>query len=76
MNTVGVLILTRNEEQNIKDCIESCQAFADEILVIDDGSEDNTVSIAESLGAKVLQRSMTASLFYRKCLLCSPISIH
>ena len=47
MNTVGVLILTRNEEKNIKDCIESCQAFADEILVIDDCSEDNTVSIAE-----------------------------
>ena len=58
MNTVSVLILTRNEEQNIKDCIESCQPFADEVIVIDDGSEDNTVSIAESLGAKVVNRSM------------------
>ena len=58
MSTVSVLILTKNEEQNIKDCIESCQSFANEILVVDDGSEDNTVSIAESLGAKVLHRSM------------------
>ena len=58
MNTVSVLILTRNEEQNIKDCIKSCQPFADEVIVVDDGSEDNTVSIAEVLGAKVVNRSM------------------
>ena len=58
MNTVSVLILTRNEEQNIKDCIESCQPFADEVIVIDDGSEDKRVFIAESLGAKVLHRPL------------------
>ena len=34
MNTVSVLILTRNEEQNIKDCIKSCQPFADEVIVV------------------------------------------
>lgn len=54
---LSVLILARNEENNIKDCIESC-LFADEILVIDDYSTDRTKEIAESLGARVIQRSM------------------
>ena len=39
MSKVSVLILARNEENNIKDCIESCN-FADEVIVIDDNSTD------------------------------------
>lgn len=57
MAAVSVLILAKNEEQNIKDCIESC-SFADEILVIDDFSSDKTVEIAESLGARVITHAM------------------
>ena len=52
MSTVTAIILARNEEQHIVDCIKSIQ-FADEILVIDDGSTDQTVSLATGLGAKV-----------------------
>ncbi|SFS79824.1 Glycosyltransferase involved in cell wall bisynthesis [Succinivibrio dextrinosolvens] len=52
-----VIILTRNEEDNIKDCIESA-LFADEILVLNDDSQDRTVEIAESLGAKVIKREL------------------
>lgn len=48
MATVSVIILARNEEHNIHDCIESVQ-FADEVLVIDDFSTDNTVTIAEEM---------------------------
>lgn len=57
MVDISVLILAKNEERNIGDCIKSCK-FANEILVIDDGSTDATVQIAEELGAKVLHRSM------------------
>ena len=39
MATVSVIILARNEEHNIHDCIESVQ-FADEVLVIDDFSNN------------------------------------
>lgn len=53
MSTITVIILARNEEQHIADCIKSIQC-ADEILVIDDGSTDRTIEIAEDLGAKVI----------------------
>lgn len=54
---LSVLILTLNEQKNIHDCIESAK-FADEIIVIDSGSIDDTVFIAENLGAKVVYHSM------------------
>lgn len=57
MATVSVIILARNEEHNIHDCIESVQ-FADEVLVIDDFSTDDTVKIAEEMGARVVQHAM------------------
>lgn len=55
---LSVLILAKNEEKNIKECIESV-SFAEEIIVIDDFSVDNTKKIAEEMGAKVYQRSMS-----------------
>ena len=58
MNTLSVLILTRNEEKHIRACIESCLPVADEIIVIDDGSTDQTVAIAEELGTKVVQHEL------------------
>lgn len=55
MNALSVVIITYNEEKNIKRCIESVLAVADEIIVIDSFSDDNTVAIATSLGARVKQ---------------------
>jgi glycosyltransferase involved in cell wall biosynthesis len=49
------VIITRNEEQNIRRCLESVK-FADEIIVIDSDSTDRTTSIAQELGAKVFTR--------------------
>ena len=57
MNNVTAIILARNEEQHIEECIKSIQC-ADEILVIDDGSTDQTVSLAEQLGAKVIHHAL------------------
>ena len=50
-----VVILTKNEEHNIADCIESVR-WADEVVVFDSLSQDRTVEIAQELGAKVIQR--------------------
>jgi glycosyltransferase involved in cell wall biosynthesis len=52
MKKIAVLILTYNEEKNIEECIRSA-SFADEVVVIDSGSNDRTKNLAESLGAKV-----------------------
>lgn len=57
MAKISALILAKNEEENIKDCITSV-SFADEVLVIDDFSTDRTKEIAEQLGARVIQHSM------------------
>ena len=57
MPTLSVLILAKNEEANIADCIASVR-FADEILVIDSGSTDRTVECAKSAGARVLCHEM------------------
>ena len=54
---LSVVILTKNEAGRIKDCIESVR-WADDVLVIDDESTDETVQIAQSLGARVLRRKM------------------
>lgn len=52
MPTLSIIILARNEADNIADCIHSC-AFADEILVIDDSSTDETVALAKAASPKV-----------------------
>lgn len=51
---VIAIILTKNEEANIADCIESLQ-WTDGVLVFDSYSEDRTVEIARTLGAQVIQ---------------------
>lgn len=50
--TIGVGVITLNEERNIKKCLSSV-AFADEVVVIDSCSTDKTVDIALEMGANV-----------------------
>jgi len=50
---ISAVVLTKNGEQKLRSCLESLR-WCDEILVIDDGSTDNSVKLAKSLGAKVL----------------------
>ncbi|AUI67280.1 glycosyltransferase family 2 protein [Beggiatoa leptomitoformis] len=52
---LSVLIPTKNEERNIVACINSV-AWADEIVVFDSYSDDQTIPLAESLDAKIVQR--------------------
>jgi Glycosyltransferases involved in cell wall biogenesis len=46
-------MIAKNEEENIKNSLECARKFADEIIVVDTGSEDATPEIARSMGAKV-----------------------
>lgn len=54
---ISGVVLAKDEEKNIKECIELL-SFCSEILVIDDNSSDGTVKIAKKLGARVLTRKM------------------
>lgn len=47
-----VIVITRNEQANIEDCLKSV-AFADEVIVLDNASTDQTAEIARLLGANV-----------------------
>ena len=49
---LSVIIITKNESAHIVDCLRSV-AFADEFIVVDSGSTDNTVALAREFGAKV-----------------------
>jgi glycosyltransferase involved in cell wall biosynthesis len=55
---VSVVIIAKNEGKRIGDCVKAVSDWADQVLVIDDKSTDNTKHIAESLGAKVLVKEM------------------
>lgn len=51
----SVLILTRNEEQNLPDCLASVK-WCDDIVVLDSCSTDQTAAVAKSAGARVFER--------------------
>ncbi|MHB1650916.1 MAG: glycosyltransferase [Desulfitobacteriaceae bacterium] len=51
--TLSVCMIVKNEEENLPRCLEHVRKFADEIIIVDTGSEDSTRTIAESYGAKV-----------------------
>lgn len=49
---LSVILITHNEAENIVDCLASV-AFADEWIVLDSGSTDDTVALARAAGARV-----------------------
>jgi glycosyltransferase involved in cell wall biosynthesis len=52
MPFLSIIIITKNEAANIRACLESV-AWADEIIVVDSGSTDDTIAICKELGAQV-----------------------
>lgn len=57
MVPLSVVIITRNEERNIARCLDSVREIADEVMVMDSFSEDNTREICLSHGARFEQHT-------------------
>jgi glycosyltransferase involved in cell wall biosynthesis len=52
---LSVVIIAQNEAERLEACVAACRPVADELLVIDGGSEDRTVELARALGCRVLE---------------------
>ncbi len=56
MDRISAVVLTQNEARNVERCLASLAPVADEILVVDGGSTDDTVARCERQGARVLRQ--------------------
>ncbi|WP_426351234.1 tetratricopeptide repeat-containing glycosyltransferase family 2 protein [Alloiococcus sp. CFN-8] len=52
-NSISLCMIVKNEEEYLPQCLESAQGIVEEIILVDTGSTDRTVEIAETFGAKV-----------------------
>ncbi|MGD9243988.1 MAG: glycosyltransferase [Desulfobacterales bacterium] len=52
-STISACLIVKNEEVLLPKCLESIKSFVDEIIIVDTGSTDKTLEIAESHGAKI-----------------------
>jgi len=53
MPKLSLSMIVKNEEQNLRNCLESVRGVVDEIVIVDTGSSDNTIEIAEQYHAKI-----------------------
>ena len=54
---LSAVIITFNEEKNIERCVLSAQKVADEVLVVDSFSTDDTKTICEKLGVRFIEHA-------------------
>jgi len=54
---ISAVVLTKNEEKNLPDCLESVK-WCDEIVIVDDNSTDKTLEIAKKFNAKIFNHSL------------------
>ncbi|CAG4933288.1 MULTISPECIES: glycosyltransferase family 2 protein [Acidithrix] len=57
VKTISACLITKNEEIHLERCLSSVYGHVDEIVVVDTGSNDRTVEIAQGFGAKVFSVS-------------------
>lgn len=66
MNKLSVVISAFNEEKKIEDCLKSVSGLADEIILVDNSSADNTVKIAKKYTSKIFTRENNLMLNINK----------
>lgn len=58
MPRLSAFLITKNESRDLSACLESLQGLADEIVIVDDQSADETVEIAKRFGARTFSRAL------------------
>lgn len=64
--TLSVCMIVKNEEKNVGDCLETVKDFADQVVVVDTGSTDRTIEIAEKYGAKAIRSDWRGDFSYSR----------
>ncbi len=67
MENLSIVIITFNEEKNIERCILSVKEIADDIVVLDSNSTDQTIEICEKLGARVFSQKFLGHIEQKNC---------
>jgi glycosyltransferase involved in cell wall biosynthesis len=55
MPTLSVILITRNEEANLRDCLASLGGLPQQVVIVDTASTDGTIAIAQEFGATIAQ---------------------
>ena len=58
MQPLSVYLLTYNSPKYLPEILQRCKTIADEIVIVDSGSTDNTLDIAKTLGCKIFHRPL------------------
>ena len=76
MLKLSVVIITFNEEKNIGRCLESVRDIADEIIVVDSHSTDNTRLICEKYGVKFIEHDFEGYIQQKNYAISQATFIH
>ncbi len=63
---ISVCIIVKNEQELLAGCLESVKSFASEIIVVDTGSDDDTMAIARQFGCKVVESAWRNDFSYSR----------
>jgi glycosyltransferase involved in cell wall biosynthesis len=58
ISSLSAYIIVKNEARDLPGCLESLKGVADQVIVVDDNSSDNTVILAKEWGAKIYSRQL------------------
>lgn len=58
---LSLALIVKNEEENLDVCLSSIEKYVDEIVVVDTGSSDRTIQVAEKHGARVTLHTTTTN---------------
>ena len=60
--SISLCLVVKNEELFLRECLASARPFVDEMIVVDTGSTDRSITIAREMGARVFEEPWPGNL--------------